>query len=234
MTKCGMIIADYGMVRLITLVAIYLCTERDMQEYVGHERREYVRAPLQVDVEFLIVDADEYIRAKRSVAQCSSSFAGQGGLTLDQVVHDADNAVDSHLIRFLIHMDEKLDTVLKLLSMVAGQESCACKNDNGNAVCFMGQGLEISGAGMSVLCDQTVTAGQILRARFMISRFPVVPLEVFGEVVGAEPVQADGRERYQVVIKFMDMDEDDREKIIAYTFQMQRDAIRRLKRSNHV
>jgi len=82
----------------------------------------------------------------------------------------------------------------------------------------------------SIICDKTVEQGQILKTSFTISRFPVIRLVLFGRVVRVATVQEDGKQRYQVVVKFIDLDKDDREKIIAYTFQAQREAIRKKRR----
>ncbi|MBW1739578.1 MAG: PilZ domain-containing protein [Deltaproteobacteria bacterium] len=201
-----------------------------MQEFPCQERREYVRTPLWVDVEFTILDEDEYEAVRRS-ERPPPRFISQEALPPgEEGQYQADSAFHSNLIDFLIHIDQKLDRILKLLSKVPGLEVPAFKDDKCKGDLFVGKGLDISGAGMSVICDKPIEPGRILRASFMISRFPIIPLVVFGEVVRTTPVQDDGKQRYQVVIKFIDLDEEDKEKIIAYTFQVQRDAIRKKKK----
>ncbi|MCK4488099.1 MAG: PilZ domain-containing protein [Desulfobacterales bacterium] len=201
-----------------------------MQGFPSQERREYVRAPLWVNVEFTVVDGDDYEAVMRSEQHPSCRSISQTALSLDEGgQYEADSTFRSNLIDFLIHIDDKLDRVLKLLSKVSGLEASTCKDDEDEDL-FVGQGSDISGAGISVICDKALELGQILKASFMISRFPVIPLVLFGEVVRVTPVQEDGSQRYQVVVKFIDLDEEDREKIIAYTFQVQRDAIRKEKK----
>ena len=195
------------------------------------ERREYVRAPLRVDVELTVVDGDKYEAVRRSEQQLRSRFVSQGALSFDEGgQYEADSTFHSNLISFLTHMDDKLDRVLKLLSNVSGLEASASRDDKGDEDFFVGQGSDISGTGMSVVCDKALEPGQILKASFMISRFPVIPLVLFGLVERVAPVQEDGKQRYQVVLRFIDLDEEDREKVIAYTFQVQRDAIRKEKK----
>ena len=202
-----------------------------MQEFPSQERREYVRAPLWADVEFTVVDGDEYEAVRRSGQQSCCLSISQATLSFDEEgQYEADSTFHSSLVDFLIHMDNKLDRVLKLLSKVSGLEVSACKDDMDDEDLFVGQGSDISGTGMSVICDKALEPGQILKASFMISRFPVTPLVLFGRVVRVAPVQEDGKQRYQVVVRFIDLDEEDREKIIAYTFQVQRDAIRKEKK----
>jgi hypothetical protein len=206
-----------------------------MQELPSQERREYVRAPLFVDVKLAVVDRNEYEAVRRSAQrQPSCRLVGQTALSFDEGGQcDAESTFHLNLINFLIHMDDKLDRVLDLLSKisgVSGLEVSACNNDKGDKDVFLGQGSEISGAGMRVVCDKALKQGEILKASFMISRFPVTPLVLFGQVMRVVPVQEDGKQRYQVVLRFIDLDEEDREKVIAYTFQAQRDAIRKEKK----
>ena len=202
-----------------------------MQEVPTQERREYVRAPLQVDVEFTVVDGDEYEAVRQSEHQAFRRFISQAALSFNERgQHEADSTFQSKLIDFLIHIDDKLDRVLKLLSNVSRLEASASKDDKGDEDPFVAQGSDISGTGMSVICYRALEPGQILKARFMISRFPVVPLVLFGRVVRVTPVQEDGKQCYHVVVRFIDLDEEDREKVIAYSFQAQRDAIRKEKK----
>jgi hypothetical protein len=202
-----------------------------MQGVPTQERREYVRAPLQVDVEFTAVDGDDYEAVRQSEHQTFRRFISQVALSFNERgQYEADSSFQSNLIDFLIHIDDKLDRVLKLLSNISGLEASASKDDKGDEDLFVAQGSDIGGTGMSVICDRALEPGQILKARFMISRFRVVPLVLFGRVVRVTPVQEDGKERYHVVVRFIDLDEEDREKVIAYTFQAQRDAIRKEKK----
>ena len=198
-----------------------------MKGFPGRERREYVRALLWVDVEFTVMDRHEYEALMRSEPRPSGRVVSQPALSVDEArQYEADSTFRSNLIDFLIHMDDKLDRLLELVSKVSGPEALSRRHGKDEGF-FVGQGSDISGAGMSVICDKVLKPGQILKTSFMISRFPLVPLVLFGEVLRVEPVEEDGRHRYQVVVKFIDLDEEDREKIIAYTFQVQRDAIRK-------
>lgn len=226
--KCGIIVAKCGIIVAIYKELRNLYTEGNMQEFSSQERREYVRAPLFVDVELTVVDRDEYKAVRRSEHQHSCRSISQVALPFDEGgQYEADSAFHSNLINFLIHIDDKLDRVLNLLSKVTGLDVSPFRYDMGDEDRLVGQGLNISGAGMSVICDKALEVGQILKASFMISRFPVIPLVLFGQVVRIIPVQDAGKQRCQVVVSFIDMGEEDREKIIAYTFQAQRDAIRK-------
>ncbi len=203
-----------------------------MEELQGQERREYVRTPLFVDVEFAIVGRDEYEAVRQSEQQARRR--GRATFSFDQGgQYEADSSFYSGMIDFLIDIDHKLDRMLRLMSRLSGLESPAYSDDKGDDVFFAGQGLDISGAGMGIICDKALEEGQIIKANFMIPRFPVIPLVVFGEVVRVTPVQEGDRQRFNVFLGFIDLDEEDREKIISYTFQVQRDTIRKEKKNNN-
>jgi len=202
-----------------------------MQEFPSRERREYVRAALWVNVDFSVVNEEEYEAVMRSEQQPGCRFINQAALPSDEGgQYETDSTFRSNLIDFLIHVDDKLDRVLKLLSRASGPEGAASKDYKGDAQLFVGRGSDISGNGMSIICDKTFEQGQILKTSFTISRFPIKRFELFGRVVRVAAVQEDGKQRYLVVVKFIDLGEDDREKIIAYTFQVQREAIRKKRR----
>ncbi len=218
-----------------TIIFRSLCNfvyrEENMQEFPSRERREYLRAALWVDVDFSVVNEEEHEAVMRSEQQPGCRFISQAALPSDEGgQYEADSTFRSNLIDFLIRVDDKLDRVLKLLSRASGPEGAACKDDKGDDQLFVGRGSDISGNGMSIICDKTFEQGQILKTSFTISRFPVIRLVLFGRVVRVATVQEDGKQCYQVVVKFIDLDEDDREKIIAYTFQAQREAIRKKRR----
>jgi hypothetical protein len=206
-----------------------------MNDLPYQEKREYVRAPLWADVEFTPVREDEYEVLRRSEEQPRGRVISRPALSSGQAgQYEADATFQSNLVDFLIYIDEKLDRVLRLLlSSASGFKAPDCKDNKGNDGLIVGNGSDISGAGMSVICDEALVPGQLLKASFMISRFPVIPLLLFTRVVRVMPAQEGDRQRYQVVVEFIDLDEQDREKIIAYTFQVQRDTIRKEKKGNN-
>ncbi|HID30754.1 MAG TPA: hypothetical protein EYP19_12220, partial [Desulfobacterales bacterium] len=144
-----------------------------MKGFPGRERREYVRALLWVDVEFTVMDRHEYEALMRSEPRPSGRVVSQPALSVDEArQYEADSTFRSNLIDFLIHMDDKLDRLLELVSKVSGPEALSRRHGKDEGF-FVGQGSDISGAGMSVICDKVLKPGQILKTSFMISRFPL-------------------------------------------------------------
>ena len=182
------------------------------------EKRSFVRADLSFKVKFRVITQEEYEEIKETRDQIL--FSDKKGLIFDGA--DTDNRLNDItgnqcLVDFLFHMDEKLDRILAVLS-----------KDEPNIVLFnQGVGVDIGGAGMKMTVDSPVEHGRIIQINLVLSKFPFIFIDVFGEVVRAEPVNEDGKNVYLLGIKFLDLDINEREKIIARVFQRHREVIRK-------
>ena len=181
------------------------------------EKRSFVRADLSFKVKFRVMTQEEYEKIKKTRDQILSS--DKKGLIFDGA--DTDNrfndiTANQCLVDFLFHMDEKLDRILTVLS-----------KDEPDIMLFnQGVGVDIGGAGMKMMVDSPVEHGRIIQINLALSKFPFTFIDVFGEVVHAEPVNEDGKNVYLLGIKFLDLDINDREKIISCVFQRHREEIR--------
>jgi hypothetical protein len=188
-----------------------------MKKIRRDEKRDCVRARLHADVHCAVMDECEVIkedqddRLDRFVVQPIKRSA-----PVEEDRYSPGGGFDPNLVDFLIQIEDKLDRVLKLLG---GHE----KHDEN---VFVGQGVDIGGGGMRMLCDAAVKPGQILKISFRIFRYPIVSLQVFGKVVRLNPLQKEGKQGYEVAVEFLNLHEDYKEWIITYVFQMQRESIR--------
>jgi len=191
-----------------------------MIDIISHERRSYVRGDVSFKVKFKIMSPDEYQDLKKSNKEIFSHDTREKGIDItDTDNKDANITPNTCLIDFLLYMDEKLDQILDFVSKdVADKES-------GN----QGIGSNISGSGMNIITDKPLEPGKIIHTNFVLSRFPLVFIDVFGEIVRVTPVDEDGKTSYHLGTKFLDLNLNDRERIIASVFQSQRKAIRKKK-----
>jgi hypothetical protein len=183
------------------------------------ERRLYVRENFSFSVNFRVLTPDEYAKVRR-VGQPSQSV-GEGAADIaDNDKTNGDIGANACLIDFLLQMDEKLDRIVALLSGEPG---------SGGLVNRQGIGINISGAGMSMLVDEPLEPGQIMQARFFLSKSPLVFMSLCGEVAWATREEENGKTAYHLGVTFLDLSPGDRERIIACVFQRQREALRRRK-----
>jgi hypothetical protein len=184
------------------------------------EKRECVRAPLGVTVEFIALDEAEFgrRRARGETGSCRGCGIHGEKWTPDGGEDKAKSgvAVDPRVVDFLIHLEDKMDHMLALMA----------KNEPGGGEFSEGQGLNISGKGMRICCEKPVEEGRILDIRARMFRFPVVILKLFGKVLRVKKINGDGNARYEIAVEFLDLDKDAEEWIISYVFQKQREAIR--------
>jgi len=188
------------------------------------EKRDCVRAALCVDVQLSLLNTDEYrdMRVDGAV-ECSRQCLVQPAKQVSSGGEDKSQIggiVDSNLVDFLIHLEDKLDHILKLLA----------KHEKGDDSFFVAKGLDIGGKGMRLLCERQVEPGQILDTRFRAFRYPVALLNIVGQVIRVKPVHRGAKTYYEIALEFLNLDQDSREWIISYVFQMQREAIRSGKR----
>ncbi|MBA7715301.1 hypothetical protein ES703_124342 [subsurface metagenome] len=187
-----------------------------MTPMISKERRSYVRGDLSFKVRFKVMTPEEYETVKMSGNQIVSPdrrLSVDSNNTNRGATQITPNAF---MIDFLLQLDEKLDQILAMLS----------KDGEAKGLLNQGMGVSISGSGMSIIADKPVEPGQIIHANFVLSRLPLVFIDLFGQVVRVAPVDEDGEGTYHLGIKFLDLDPDDRERIIAYVFQKQREIIR--------
>ena len=186
---------------------------------MSKQRRSYVRGELSFKVKFTIMTPEEYEKIRGSGDRIVPSDKRISIDSNNTIKRDTGVTPNTFMIDFLIQMDEKLDQILAMLS----------KDGLDKGLLNQGMGINISGIGMNIIVDKPVESGQIIRANFILSRLPLVFIDLFGEVEWATPVDEDGKTVYRLGIKFLDLDPDDRERIIGCVFQMQREIIRKSK-----
>jgi len=187
------------------------------------ERRSHVRGDLSFKVKFEVIPPEEYKKVKgtedhilcpdkETVIDVNHTDKGGTGIT-----------TNSSMIDFILHMDEKLDRILAVVS----------KDRVEGELLNQGAGLNISGAGMKMIVDKPVEPGQIIHTNFVLSRIPLVLIDVLGEVAWVTPVDEDGKTVYHLGIRFLNLTSNDKERIIACVFQRQRENIRKMRNERY-
>lgn len=191
-----------------------------MDDTISKERRSYVRGNITFKVTFETLSPEEYQNLARSNKEIFSHNKREKGINItDTGNKDAHIAPNTYLIDLLLFMDEKLDRILALVSQDTPDKESPSQ----------GIGSNISGSGMNIITDKPLKPGTIIHASFILTKVPLVFIDSFGEIVQVTPEDADGNTSYHLGIKFLDINLNDRESIIACVFQSQREAIRKRK-----
>jgi hypothetical protein len=125
------------------------------------------------------------------------------------------------IARSLIKIDDKLNRILDKLS----EDDSNCPSEG----IRVKKTSDISGSGICVLVHEALTLGQFVKISLNLPEGWPRHIETLGEVVRVTSPEADEANLYEVGIKFVNLSDEQRESIIAYTFQQQRDAIRQSK-----
>ena len=201
-----------------------IISKKGERRMISNERelRSDVRGDFSYTVEYEIITPEEFhsIR-KKSFRPLNPDMEK---LKIGRVRTDNDNmdtgfAINDGMAEFFVRMDEKLDRILLMLS----------KNDAFSGGSGQGTGNNISASGMNICIDSPVTKGQIVHARIVLSKLPFFYIDVYGEIIRIKALEGKGSPLCQAGIKFLNLEETEREKIVAYVFQHQRERIRRLK-----
>ncbi len=184
------------------------------------EKRSYVRGDISFKVKFRAMTPEEYETVKGIDGQVLSP-GKESGVDISGTYKKATELTPNpYMIDFLLCMDEKLDQIMAILHKDKGVDKEPYS---------LGVGVNIGGTGMKIIADKSAELGQIIHTSFVMSRLPFVFIDVFGEVIQVKPVGKDGKAAYSLGIKFLNLNLNDRESIIACVFQRQREIIRKMK-----
>ena len=183
------------------------------------ENRSYVRGDIVFQVKFSLLTRETYESVQRSKAGHLSLKEGPQETVFTETDEPNAKTIDGTFVNFLIQMDEKLDQILALLS----------KGDVEKGSTEEGLGINISGSGMHIIVDKPVDPGTIIHAKFFLTKSPFLFMDVFGEIVRVIRSEEKGQTTYQLGVEFLDLCEQDRERIISAVFQQQRQEIRNRK-----
>jgi len=186
-----------------------------MSDQTKEEKREFVRAPLNIDARVRPLDKEDLDR-KHHMRSALSSLPLPGGSSEDSDRIGAPDTVISYLMEFMFQVNEKLDMVIDLLG---GEKS------NQHTIGVL-ETVDISGSGVSLVVSTAVEVGLLLDISLFIPDFPLGVFNVQGEVIRVEPKQGDNSGLYEIGIKFLNMSDEERERLISYTFRQQRRTIR--------
>ena len=186
---------------------------------VTKERRSDVRGDFPFQIKYKIMKVEEFEDLKRFDKEIFSSTNKAQSVDVIASEISTESMANAALMNYILQVDEKLDQILALLS-----------KDGSVAVPFRpGLGQNISGSGMQIVIEQPVEFGQIINAKFFLSKLPLVFMDIFGKVIRVDQEDEDGRVLYKVGIKFLVLNISDRERIIASVFQKQREDLRKRK-----
>ena len=186
-----------------------------MTDYGMREKRNHVRVPFHGTVFYRVVgraedpgacQAFDIIQSPSMTAMISEHF--------DESGKSRHSLMDRHLVEFLLHLEDKLD---RILGLVGGGPEKGLEQ---------ARGIDLSSSGLKFYNHPSLEVGQLLELHFAVSRYPLIKINVCGEVVRISPLGENPDSASEVAVEFTDIGEQASENIMAYAFRVQREVLR--------
>jgi len=173
-------------------------------------RREFVRVHAAIELEYDVIPQVEWAQWESGSLLVSrrqrDHLVGESDYSLSRTLA---GQLDPEVAKFLDHLDKKLSCLLDILSR--GEDEAEKNSRMVPAT--------LSGCGISFPCDDLDFHNHVLLTMYL-SANPMSRVEVVGTVVR---VSCESDELRTVGISFDQITEADREAVIRYTFQIQRE-----------
>jgi hypothetical protein len=184
------------------------------------EKRTFVRALISTRAKIKLLSPHELeeIRTLRAAAFPLQGYPSQPSDGVDDAP-----AYLGELVELLVQIDDKLDRVMDLLIHGKGGDAAPPE---------VLQTIDISGAGMFMVLSAPLEVGQLLQVTIRFPGFPLGLFKVLGEVVRIEPATEERGVVYHTGVRFLEMTDAERDRLVAYTFMQQRRTIRESKKES--
>ena len=180
------------------------------------EKREFVRTDLSIQATLAPIDQKELGR-RLSLKQIFSS--DRDAASDDPDASNSTKQAIYDLAEFLIQIDEKIDRIADFLGIGPADE------DSLQVI----RTLYISGSGISMVVTHPLQVGQLLDVSLSIPGFPLGVFRAQGKIMRSSRLMGDESHLYEAGVRFLDLNEEQRERLISFTFRQQRKVIREKK-----
>ena len=198
------------------------------------EGRNSVRIPDSFTIKYNIITQKEYDKkaslyiSRRTVNRSAVRRHDAEVFSFDWSHIEDEVDFDPVLVKILFYMDQKIDKV------ISNQEKILKKFDTVEEVqevSASGECIDISGSGVNMLVTEKLNPGSILELTIDPPTNPPIQIILLGKL--SRVCQSKDKENngFEASVTFTAISEDDREDLIKYIFQRQRELISSKKRS---
>ena len=183
----------------------------------GESDREYFRIEDRLAIEYRRLSPEEFRRLEnlmRYHPSCKSEGPHAAGFQGEFIVCGEEQ--DRELFAYLKMLDRKLDMILGLLDAKKSGETYKSLDTRVN----------ISGAGIRFLSDGPLDAGERVELRIVLPTSPFFRLSALCEVVRTQEQTTGAAAAWQIALKFIVINEYDRDVLINYIFAKERERMR--------
>ncbi len=200
----------------------------------SEESRNAVRIPDSFTINYNIVTQKEYNKkASAYIDRRTANRQGAKSIEVEAFSFDwshIENEVDFDpvLVKILFYMDKKIDKI------IANQERILNKIDSEDEVQEISESAEcidISGSGVHMLIAERLNPGTLLELIIEPPINPPLQIILLGKLSRISQSRDNNNNIFEASVTFTAINEDDRENLIKYIFQRQRELISSRKKS---
>lgn len=192
----------------------------DLGDVGGNDRRSYVRVDCMLPLEYRRIDKDNNTLDKKGLLEGWSTYSVLSETQGSTLELEGAGDLDPKVFQLLLIIEKKLDFVINYITKA---------KDGGFKLPKMRR-INISGSGLRFYAEEEFKSGDQLEILIILPIFPPVNLMLKGEIVRARSIVRDGEKVFETSVKYLDIDEKDRDKIIIYTIKRQMEILRSKKK----
>ncbi len=187
-------------------------------------RRDSIRVEDTFPIEYKRLKGENLEEAKKRYQKGQGYRVLKWGTAFDVLQRRPGDVKESEfseaLLRSLFELDKKLDMVLNFLDPDK-------KDQSGSE---QPRDVELSASGMKVALEERLEVGDLLELKITLPVFPPLITVLLAQVLRVRPKPSrEGVNLYEIALVFVAVNDQDREEIIRYTFQKQREQLRQRK-----
>ncbi len=194
----------------------------------SEERRNSVRIPDSFTINYNIVTQKEYTKKtslytnQRTASRPGSRSSEVEAFSFDWSHIEDEEDFDPVLVKILFYMDQKMNKIIanqeKILNKVDAEEE---EQD----ISQTGECIDISGSGVNMLVTEELNQGSLLELKIEPHINPPIQIILLGKLSRTCQSKDKDNNDFEASITFTAINEDDREVLIRYIFQRQRELI---------
>lgn len=184
----------------------------------GHERRKFFRVHDDLSFEFRQIDGEEFRRLK-DIIQRGTGQIIEGVNEIYSLTEKKSRGGNDEVVACLQAINRKLDIIVDYLLKKPGIETYRSLRTD----------VSISGSGVQFEYHKPFREGEYIELRFVIPVVPYPRITVLCEAVGKLDADIPAGDKFVVVLKFLVINERDRDALINYIFEKEREQLRQQK-----
>jgi hypothetical protein len=204
------------------------------EEKNNSDNRDAVRIHDSFSIKYNIITQKEYDRkeslyiSRRTINRSAGKRNEAEAFSFDWSSIEDEEDFDPVLVKILFRLDQKIDIVLarqdEILKKITAQ-------DHEEDIYETGECIDISGTGVYMLISENLSKEISLELMIEPPIHPAIQIIALGKITRVCPSRDKEKSGYEISVAFTAINEDDREALIKYIFQRQRELISSRKRS---